>query len=125
MEYPQELTSRLNAGDEIVLFIQFTSKGAGGLRKKHPGWVALTKERIIYNATLVSEGGRITVETANFPLSKVSSMTTRQVTIGGCLSKQNIGVLELNVQGGKYAIAVGKDVNVAKPMVAAFTARTE
>ncbi len=111
MAYPQELLSQIKAGDNIVNF-----------QVLKYGWIALTEERLIYNARLYdSESKTKTNETANFPISKITNIKTAQKKIG-CFGKQ--GVLEINMQGAVYTLIVGKNVNGVKPLIQAFNERT-
>ena len=113
MAYPSELTSQLKSGDSVVRFVSLKY-----------GWVALTEERLLYQGRLVYDDGSKQVENGNIPISKISSLTTRQMTFKACLGKKKVGVLEVNVQGAKYSIEVGKDVSIVKPLISEFVSRT-
>ena len=118
MSYPQELLSQIKAGDNIVKFQELRY----GLFSRKYGWIALTEERLIYNARLYDSGSKTkSYETANFPISKITNMRTAQQKIG-CFGKQ--GVLEVNMQGAVYTIIVGKNINSVKPLIQAFNERT-
>ena len=111
MEYPTELTSQLKAGDSVVRFVELKY-----------GWIALTEERVIYHARIYDpDTNSKSLETSNFPISKISAMKTSQIKTG-CFGKS--GVLEINVQGAKYSLLVGKNVAIVKPLIQEFNART-
>lgn len=111
MAYPQELLSQIKAGDNIVQFQEL--KG---------GWIALTEERLIYNARLYDRNTKTkSNETSNFPISKITNLKTSQVKVG-CFGKQ--GVLDINMQGAIYTIVVGKNLNSVKPLIQAFNERS-
>ncbi|WP_400203150.1 hypothetical protein [Candidatus Methanomassiliicoccus intestinalis] len=118
MAYPTELTSQIKAGDTIV---QFQTLKYGLLGSKY-GWIALTEERLIYNARLYDPNSKTkTNETANFPISKITNLQIAQQKIG-CFGKQ--GVLRVNMQGTVYNIIVGKNVNSVKSLIQAFNERS-
>ena len=111
MAYPQELLSQIKAGDSIVQFQELKY-----------GWIALTEERLIYNARLYDHDSKTkSNETANLPISKITNLKTAQQKVG-CFGKQ--GILQVNMQGAIYNIIVGKNLNSVKPLIQAFNERS-
>lgn len=116
MELPDSLTSQVKAGDTVLAFIP--AKG---------GWVALTEERLIYQArTYYLDGSgyvsSTTVETANLPLSKISSISTQDIKIKTCIIiRKKVAVLVINMQGGFYRVELGKDSSPARQFIQKFT----
>ena len=114
MAYPTELTNQLKAGDNIIKFVPLKY-----------GWVALTEERVIYNARIYYEDTKTKQsEVGNLPISKITSISTRTRKSKSCIGSKKVGVLSINMQGAVYDIIVGKDVSVVRPLIAEFTART-
>ncbi len=111
MSYPQELTSQLKAGDNVVKFVTLKY-----------GWIALTEERVIYHARVYYKDTKTkSDETNNFPISKITNMRISQMKTG-CFGKQ--AMLEINMQGQVYALDVGKDIAAVQPLIQEFNART-
>lgn len=111
MVYPTELTSLLKAGDEVVKFVPLKY-----------GWIALTEERVIYNARIYYKDTKTkSNETGNYPITKITNLKTIQQKMG-CFGK--VGILEINMQGAIYSIIVGKNVAVVQPLIQAFNERT-
>lgn len=114
MSYPNELTSQLKAGDNVVKYIPLKY-----------GWVALTEERLLYHARIYySDAKTHQTETGNLPIGKITSMVAKQRSIKKCIGSKKVGVLSINMQGTVYDIALGSDVSVAKPLIDEFNART-
>ena len=114
MAYPTDLTSQLKAGDRVLKYIPLKY-----------GWVALTEERVLYNARVYyADEKKSQVETANLPISKISSMSVKQNTVKTCIFKKRFAVLKINMQGAVYDIELGKDGSAAQPLIAEFNARS-
>lgn len=116
MDYPSNLTSQLKANDTILYYLPL----------KNNAYVALTEERVIYQARIIHTDSSTNVmtkgyENANLPISKISSMSTRDLKIGSCLFKKRVATLLINMQGAVYNIYIGKDSSVARQLVQKFT----
>ena len=120
--YPQELTSQLKPDDSIVKFLSL-----GGSGKKSRGFIAITEQRLIFKQTS-REKKSSSDSVLNVPLSKVSSIAVGHETTGGCLSKEHVYTLQVNVQGLPYNLYLVNEkgaIEAANEFVRTFLERSE
>ena len=117
MAFPSELTSQLKAGDEVVSFVELKY-----------GWIALTNERIIYQARVLYRDGEKyshQIQTNNFPISKITNIGVRKVTTkAACCLKKKFNVVQINMQGSIYELDAGKGIDAVQPLIREFNARS-
>ncbi|MDR0523534.1 MAG: hypothetical protein LBG62_03840 [Candidatus Methanoplasma sp.] len=112
--YPTELTSQLKANDSVVKYVPLEY-----------GWVAITEERVLYNTRIYyTDTKSKQVETANLPITKISSIATKQIKVKACIGSKSVGVLAINVQGTVYNLMVGKNIGAAQSLIQEFNARS-
>lgn len=118
--YPKDLTSQLKPDDVIVKYMPLGGKG-----KQSRGYIAITEQRIVFKAVSYnSESKSMKESTLNVPVSKVSSMVVKHETIQtGCLSKEHVYNLEVNVQGAQYDLLLANEpgaIDAANEFVRTF-----
>ena len=118
--YPKDLIRQLKPDDVIVKFMPL-----GGRGKQSRGYIAITEQRIVFKAVSYdSEKKSMKEATLNVPVSKVSSMVVKHETIKtGCINKEHVYSLEVNVQGAQYDLVLANDpgaIDAANEFVRTF-----